>query len=223
MAKVGAQRAAELTGRSKSTIQRSMNSGKLSFELDANNRRIIDVSELDRVFGLAPQGGTASASSNDEGGSGNVEAELKRAADLIEMERMKMRIKALEDQLEIRDEQLEDVKGQRDQWQRQAQQVLITSQYSQQQAEELKEQLRERDERAKQQRERAIAERSRRMNGQNENPAPRHPITQPAQSQAIQQQQQAAQQQPGAAPAKAPAAALDFQGLWKKIKGGKAA
>lgn len=216
MAKVGAQRAAELTGRSKSTIQRSMNSGKLSFELDANNRRIIDVSELERVFGLAPQGGSASAS-NDDGGNGNVEAELKKAADLIEMERMKMRIRALEEQLEIRDEQLEDVKGQRDQWQRQAQQVLITSQYSQQQAEELKEQLRERDERAKQQRQKMMDERARRMNGQNENAAPRHPITQPAQSQAIQQQQQAA-----AKPA-APSAGLDFQGLWKKIKGGKAA
>lgn len=219
MAKVGAQRAAELTGRSKSTIQRSMNSGKLSFELDANNRRIIDVSELERVFGLAPQGSAAPAS-NDDGGNGNVEAELKRAADLIEMERMKMRIRALEEQLEIRDEQLEDVKGQRDQWQRQAQQVLITSQYSQQQAEELKEQLRERDERAKQQRQKMLDERTRRMNGQNENAAPRHPITQPAQAQAIQQQQQQAAS--GAAP-KAAAPALDFQGLWKKIKGGKAA
>lgn len=216
MAKVGAQRAAELTGRSKSTVQRAMNSGKLSFELDANNRRIIDVSELERVFGLAPQGGSA-ASSSDEGGNGNVEVELKRAADLIEMERMKMRIRALEEQLEIRDEQLEDVKGQRDQWQRQAQQVLITSQYSQQQAEELKEQLRERDERAKQQRQKMLDERMRRMNGQNENAAQRHPITQP------QQAQQAAQQQQAAGAAKASTPAIDFQGLWKKIKGGKAA
>ena len=58
MAKVGAQRAAELTGRSKSTIQRSMNSGKLSFEIDGNGRRLIDASELDRVFGLLPQGAT---------------------------------------------------------------------------------------------------------------------------------------------------------------------
>ena len=34
MAKVGAQRAAELTGKSKSTIQRAMNAGKLSYEMD---------------------------------------------------------------------------------------------------------------------------------------------------------------------------------------------
>ena len=54
MAKVGAQRAAVLTGRSKSTVQRAMNAGKLSYEQDANGRRIIDVSELERVFGIKP-------------------------------------------------------------------------------------------------------------------------------------------------------------------------
>ena len=129
MAKVGAQRAADLTGKSKSTIQRAMNSGKLSYEMDANKRRIIDVSELERVFGLVPQGGETQAAPSES----SVEAELKKAADLIEMERMKMKIKALEDQLETAQDLIEDLKAQRDQWQKQAQQVLITSQYSQQQ------------------------------------------------------------------------------------------
>mgnify|MGYP001236298465 CR=1 FL=1 len=55
MAKVGAQRAAVLTGKSKSTVQRAMNSGKLSYELDQNGRRVIDVSELERVFGIQQQ------------------------------------------------------------------------------------------------------------------------------------------------------------------------
>ena len=49
MAKVGAQRAAVLTGKSKSTIQRAMNSGKLSYSLDQNDRRVIDVSELEET------------------------------------------------------------------------------------------------------------------------------------------------------------------------------
>ena len=52
MAKVGAKRAAELTGKSKSTIQRAMKSGKVSYEVLDNNRRVVDVSELERVFGL---------------------------------------------------------------------------------------------------------------------------------------------------------------------------
>ena len=51
MAKVGVQRATELTGKSKSTIQRAMKSGKLSYDVD-NNRKLIDVSELERVFGV---------------------------------------------------------------------------------------------------------------------------------------------------------------------------
>lgn len=198
MAKVGAQRAAELTGRSKSTIQRAMNSGKLSFEIDANDRRIVDVSELDRVFGLAPQGGSMSGPSGDDG----VEAEIKRASDMIEMERLKMKIKAQEEQMELLRDQMEDLKGQRDQWQKQAQQVLITSQYSQQQAEEYKEELRQRDERAKAMRQKVLEDRMKKMKGQNENQAP-------ATS--------------GISAAEQAAAPFDFQNLWKKIKGGKAA
>ena len=195
MAKLGAQRAAELTGRSKSTVQRSMNSGKLSFEIDANGRRLIDVSELDRVFGLLPQGnGGNSAPSAQETTS---QAELQRAADMLEIERLKMRVRGLEDQLEITREQLEDMRGQRDLWQKQSQQILITSQYSQRQAEELKEELRQREERARQAKQKMLEDRMKRMTGENEN------------------NQSSAQQN---APAKA-----SFQGLWNKIRGGKAA
>jgi excisionase family DNA binding protein len=198
MAKVGAQRAAELTGVSKSTIQRAMNNGKLSYEMDGNGRRLIDVSELERAFGLSPQQGGNASKSNDS----DVEAEMKRAADMIEMERLRMKIKAQEEQMDMLREQMEDLKGQRDQWQKQAQQVLITSQYSQQQAEELKEELRQRDERAKAMRQKALEDRMKKMKGQNENL--------PAQTASDSNAQQQA-------------AAFDFQSLWAKIKGGKAA
>jgi hypothetical protein len=162
MAKVGAQRAAELTGKSKSTIQRAMNSGKLSYEMDNNKRRIIDVSELERVYGLS---GSGSSSSSSKGGvSANsqaiVDAELKKAADMIEMERMKMRIKALEEQLELTTTSMEDLREQRDKWQSQAQQVLITSQYSQKQAEDYKAELKTREEIARKRREKMMAERA---------------------------------------------------------------
>lgn len=149
MAKVGAQRAAELTGKSKSTIQRAMNSGKLSYELDPNGRRVIDVSELDRAFGLQQDSGPSNSTS--------VEQELEKASALIEMERMKMRIQMLENQLEAAENQIEDLKAQRDQWQKQASQVLITSQFSQKQAEELSEQLKERERRARERREKMEA------------------------------------------------------------------
>lgn len=195
MAKVGAQRAAELTGRSKSTVQRAMNSGKLSFEIDANGRRLIDASELDRVFGLLPQGAGSSNGSSPSSQETSPQSELQRAADMLEIERLKMRVRALEDQLELTREQYEDMRGQRDLWQKQSQQVLITSQYSQRQAEELKEELRQREERARVAKQKMLEDRMKRMHGQNEN------------TQAQQQQQPA----------------TSFQGIWKKIRGGKAA
>lgn len=193
MAKVGAQRAAELTGRSKSTVQRSMNSGKLSFEIDGNGRRLIDVSELDRVFGLLPQNGGTAASTQET----SSQSELQRAADMLEIERLKMRVRGLEEQLEITREQLEDMRGQRDLWQKQSQQILITSQYSQKQAEELKEELRNREERARMAKQKALEDRMKRMQGHNENSA--------------------------VAGGQAASSGVDFQGLWNKIRGKSAA
>lgn len=212
MAKVGAQRAAELTGKSKSTIQRAMNSGKLSYEMDANNRRIIDVSELERVFGLASPS-TQSASSAPS----SVEAELKKAADMLEMERMKMKIKMLEENLENANSNLEDMKSQRDQWQKQAQQVLITSQYSQKQAEEYKTELKTREEKARKRREQMMAERMQKMQGENQNKQDstqgnqaRKLTEENAHKESTESQEQSAR-------------AFDFQNLWQKIRGGKAA
>jgi|OM-RGC.v1.014178213 hypothetical protein len=166
MAKVGAQRASELTGVSKSTIQRAMTSGKLSFEMDANNRRVIDVSELERVFGLKSQ---TEEESSDAAGGNAVEAELKKAADMIEAERNKMRLKMLEDKVEMLETQLEDMRTQRDQWQKQAQQVLLTSQYSQKQAEDLQSKLEARDRKDAQRRKQLLEAKMKRLRGENEN------------------------------------------------------
>lgn len=163
MAKVGAQRAAELTGKSKSTIQRAMKGGKLSYEVDANGRRLIDVSELDRAFGLIKQ-----ESEPESAAPQNAQAEIEKAAQMLEMERMKMRIRMLEDQLDAANEQITDLKAQREQWQKQAQQVLLTSQYSQKQAEELKEELKERERRARARRQQEM-ERRAAATGSNEN------------------------------------------------------
>ncbi|MGH1403734.1 MAG: entry exclusion 1 domain-containing protein [Alphaproteobacteria bacterium] len=142
MAKVGAQRAAVLTGKSKSTIQRAMNSGKLSFQLDQNGRRVIDVSELERVFGIKKQ--TESAAPAPE--------KVESVSSAVEKERMEMEIKMLKQQVDTSNEIIDDLKDQRDKWERQASQVLITSQYSQKQAEELRAQIKEREERARQRR-----------------------------------------------------------------------
>ncbi|AEP10366.1 MerR family transcriptional regulator [Micavibrio aeruginosavorus] len=202
MAKVGAQRAAELTGRSKSTIQRAMGTGKLSFEVDANGRRTVDVSELDRVFGLLPQGSGHAALQNNA----SAEAELKRAADMLEIERLKMRVKMLEEQVDSLKDQLEDNKAQRDQWQKQAQQVLLTSQYSQKQAEELKAELVEQQRRVKMRRMQEL-----------EKAGKLHKPANPAANTVRGTAQNADQ----AATDSGKAAAAQIQGLWQKIRGEK--
>lgn len=207
MAKVGPQRAAELTGRSKSTVQRAMKAGKLSYEIDNAGRRVIDVSELERVFGMAPQGGEIAAASM-------VENELEKAANIIETERMKMRIRMLEDQLENAQEQIDDLKSQRDQWQKQAQQVLLTSQYSQKQAEELKEELKERDRRAQMRRQMEMQRRGTAAvkPGVSVKPA-EVPVpekgSEPRKTPFSRQRQAAAEA----------ARNFDIQGLWHKIRG----
>jgi len=188
MAKVGAQRAAELTGKSKSTIQRAMKSGKISYEMDGNDRRVIDVSELERAFGLVPQ-------ESDNKSQNVVEAEIEKATQMLETERLKMRIRMLEEQLQINQDMVDDLKEQRDQWQKQAQQTLITSQYSQKQAEELKEEIKERERRA----------RMRRMQ-----------MEQRKQGQGVKVMKGENQNSPAKQDGKS---GFDFQGLWHKFKG----
>lgn len=195
MAKVGPLRAAELTGKSKSTIQRAMMGGKLSYEVDNAGRRVIDVSELERVFGLgkSPVSSTPAA----------VEHELEKASQMIEMERMKMRVKMLEEQLYTATQTIDDLKSQRDKWQKQADQVLLTSQYSQKQAEELREEIKERERRGLAAREarhkQMLDERMRRLKGENQNAG-----------------EEAAK---SATAATSPEAPFNFQGLWKRVKG----
>jgi hypothetical protein len=219
MAKVGAQRAAELTGKSKSTIQRAMNSGKLSYELDNNDRRVIDVSELERVFGL--QSGSNEKSSS----STSVEVEIQKAADLLEMERLKMQIKMLEQKLETSETQLEDVRAQRDQWQKQAQQILITSQYSQKQAEDYKAELKARDERAQKKREQVMAERMKKMQGSSQNQNQSQPVRSAAPKNGS---GKPSESKPDSSSGNGVAVtdagnATAFQSLWDKIRGSKAA
>lgn len=207
MAKVGPLRAAELTGKSKSTIQRAMMGGKLSYEVDNAGRRVIDVSELERVFGLGKTAATSVPAA--------VEQELEKATQMIELERMKMRIKMLEEQLYSANQTIDDLKSQRDKWQKQADQVLLTSQYSQKQAEELREEIKERERRAlaarEERRKQFLEERMRRMRGENQNG--------PGQQQQQQQQKLLKPAVPAGEASNSVQAPFNFQGLWKRVKG----
>ena len=67
-------------------------------------------------------------------------------------------IRRQEQRLKVQEDQIADLKDQRDLWQKQASQVLITSQFSQKQAEELRAELKEREARARARRERVVAD-----------------------------------------------------------------
>lgn len=50
MSKISITQAAQLTGKHRDTINNATNSGKLSFELNAEGNKVVDVSELQRVY-----------------------------------------------------------------------------------------------------------------------------------------------------------------------------
>jgi len=49
---IGLRQAARMTGRNQSTIHRAMKTGRLSYTTSETGERRIDVSELERVFGM---------------------------------------------------------------------------------------------------------------------------------------------------------------------------
>ena len=51
MSKIGTREAAELTRKSRATIYRAMEDGRLSYDLDFSGERVVSISELERVFG----------------------------------------------------------------------------------------------------------------------------------------------------------------------------
>lgn len=210
MAKVTIAQAADMTGKSKSTIQRALKSGRLSYTIDDAGEREIDTSELERVYGKEKPATAAKAKVNPQA---VIQAELQRAQDMLEMERVKMRCRSLEDQLHMTERQLLDMRDQRDQWQKQAQQLMITNQTTQKQAEDLKQEIREREARERAMRQRQMEERMRKQ-AQNQNhgaqPNGQRPAHPSAQSPA---QAQTQPKSPSGAASPEPAA----QPLWDRI------
>ena len=100
MALVGLTRASELTGKTQSTIHRAMKAGRLSYSLSDGGERLLDTSELTRLFPLK---------SDDDGLRNDAPAERRndtQAADLRErLAFMQQRIDALEaDKADLRAE-----------------------------------------------------------------------------------------------------------------------
>ena len=124
MAKVGLQRAAELTGKSRSTIHRAMNAGRLSYEKTESGERLVDVSELHRLFGDVRPEGVRSDAPEDRGHA----TQLAETRAQLELERAKNGLLAERvEELKAREAELRE---DRDRWRTQTEQAtrLLTHQ-----------------------------------------------------------------------------------------------
>lgn len=107
MPKLSLSQAAKLTGKSKSTINRSIKTGKLSATRHEDGSYSIDPAELSRVFDMEPLEGTKRCDADPDG------------------TRLLERITALETMLNREREISVDLKEDRDRWRQQATALLI--------------------------------------------------------------------------------------------------
>lgn len=117
--------AAKHTGVSKSTISRSVKAGRISASIDAFGVYRIDPAELFRVY-------PAKQSNSSETGSVTHHATpVETPADTGETPAaLRAEIEGLKAQLALMREHADDLKAQRDGWQKQASQLLIENQRS---------------------------------------------------------------------------------------------
>lgn len=107
MPELSLSQAAKLTGKSKSTINRSIKTGKLSAIRHEDGSYSIDPAELSRAFNLEPQEGAKRSDAEPDG------------------TRLLERLEALEAMLNREREIVADLKEDRDRWRQQATALLI--------------------------------------------------------------------------------------------------
>jgi len=103
--------AAKVVGKTKSTITKAIASGKLSAIKNDNGAWEIDASELYRVYPPTPL----------------ETVEIEQNDTLKEMDGNSKEIEALERLLKAAEEQIYDLKADRDEWRKQANQLLLTN------------------------------------------------------------------------------------------------
>lgn len=130
MPQVSLEEAARLTGKDKSTISRAAKSGRLSYTQDENGQRVFAPSELDRVFGIAVKrpdnDSTSDASAHVRTRAMHQDAHAHASPNVhTEVREMRDRERALmEDTIRRLEDQIDDLKGDRDHWRQQATMLL---------------------------------------------------------------------------------------------------
>lgn len=75
--------AARLAGRSKSTIHRALEAGRIAYTVDSDGERLIDVAELARAFALKPPGEPDEIAERNPDGTGRHSAQPPDRGQLV--------------------------------------------------------------------------------------------------------------------------------------------
>lgn len=121
MALVGLKRASELTGKNQSTIHRAMKAGRLSYSLSDSGERLLDTSELNRLFPVK---------SDDDALRNDAQAERRNDAQAADL---RARLTLMQQRIDVLEADKADLRSERDRLlsviETQAQQVkLLTDQ-----------------------------------------------------------------------------------------------
>ena len=127
MPSVGLKEAARLTGKNQSTIHRAMKKNKISYTVNDDGERVIDVAELNRVFQINTN--ESSARNDNDDLQARVE-EIARLRLQLESEQEKQGV--FRERLEEKNSIIEDMRLDRDKWRNQAEKLLITDQRAKQ-------------------------------------------------------------------------------------------
>src|SRR5690242_12492101 len=83
MPKVSISEAARLTGKSRITLHRHIDKGKLSKEIDGTGSPVIDLAELERVYGTLKQADLSQAVAEQQAETANSNSPLQAELDML--------------------------------------------------------------------------------------------------------------------------------------------
>jgi len=106
--KVSITKAATLAGVSRTTLYTDMDNGKLSYNKTGKNRRNIDVSELERVYGSLKVEGTKKVSTSDKPEQKLTKKDEQPSGGLIELAVLREKVELLESERRRERDQLQD-------------------------------------------------------------------------------------------------------------------
>lgn len=127
--KVSPTEATKLTSLARSTIYKDMNEGRLSYSLNRRGKRILEVVELERVYGNLNVDDIKENTTSMSGNLQNTNGLADKATLLREVEILKEQISQIKSSTattnEILQNQIKDLQNERDKWQELSQKMTF--------------------------------------------------------------------------------------------------